>query len=128
MPKVNDDYIVIGANIYHNSSAALSINGNIVCAFNEDRFVKKKNEVSIPINSIKSCLKFAKVNISEVDELGITNDVNSLNSFEPSDWIANFLFKRQSRYTVEDWNRENELYWKQKLYNKKKMRVFIKIL
>ena len=46
---------------YHNSSACISQNGKIMAAFNEDRFVKKKNEVSFPLNSIKACLKKAKL-------------------------------------------------------------------
>ena len=32
--------------MFHNSSCCLSINGEIVSALHEDRFVKRKNEVA----------------------------------------------------------------------------------
>ncbi len=107
---------------YHNSSACISQNGKIMAAFNEDRFVKKKNEVSFPLNSIKACLKKAKLKPKDINFFGIVNDKNSLKN---KNSILNFLFKRQSRYSVSDWKKENELYWKPTLLeNKKKLSFF----
>ncbi len=106
---------------YHNSSACISQNGKIMAAFNEDRFVKKKNEVSFPLNSIKACLKKAKLKPKDINFFGIVNDKNSLKN---KNSILNFLFKRQSRYSVSDWKKENELYWKPTLLENKKKIIF----
>ena len=41
-------------------------------------------------------------------------------SFKSKNSILNFLYKRQSRYTVKDWKQENTIYWYKKLILKKK--------
>ncbi len=110
---------------YHNSSASISQGNKIVAAFQEDRFVKKKNEVGIPLNSIKACLNFLKINAEDVDLIGIVNDENSLKS---KNSILNFLYKRQSRYTVEDWKHENNFYWYKNLIQKKKIDSFYSVM
>lgn len=53
--------------LYHDSSAALCINGNIVAAVQEERFTRKKFDSSIPINSINYCLDFAGISPSQLD-------------------------------------------------------------
>ena len=40
----------------------------------------------------------------------------------------NFLFKRQSRYTIKDWKDENSLYWYQNLIKKKKVDSFFSVM
>lgn len=110
---------------YHNSSACISINGEIVAAFNEDRFVKKKNEVSFPLNSIKACLRKTKLKPKDIHYFGIVNDKDSLKS---KNSILNFLFKRQSRYSVSDWKKENEFYWKPILLKNRKKVSFFKAM
>ena len=52
---------------YHDSAAALVINGNIISAAQEERFTRIKHDASFPINSIKYCLKSAKLKISDID-------------------------------------------------------------
>ena len=110
---------------YHNSSASISKGSKILAAFQEDRFVKKKNEVGIPLNSIKACLRFLNVRAEDVDFVGIVNDTNS---FKSKNSILNFLFKRQSRYSVEDWKKENDLFWYKKLIQKKKTDSFFSVM
>ena len=116
-----NDIITLSIYEYHNSSASISKGAKILAAFQEDRFVKKKNEVGIPINSIKACLKFLKAKPEDIDYVGIVNDKNS---FKSKNSILNFLFKRQSRYTVDDWKQENDLFWYKKLIQKKKIVSF----
>ena len=115
------DIITLSIYEYHNASASISRGSKIVAAFQEDRFVKRKNEVGIPINAISACLNFLKISASEVDYLGIVNDDESLKS---KNSILNFLFKRQSRYSVDDWKKENDLFWYKKLINKDKTESF----
>ena len=115
------DIITLSIYEYHNASASISKGSKIVAAFQEDRFVKKKNEVGIPINAIKACLNFLKISANEVDYIGIVNDDESLKS---KNSILNFLFKRQSRYSVDDWKKENDLFWYKKLIKKDKTESF----
>lgn len=42
---------------YHDSAACLLEEGNIVCAVQEERFTRKKNDPSFPYHSIKFCLE-----------------------------------------------------------------------
>ena len=107
------DIITLSIYEYHNASASISKGSKIVAAFQEDRFVRKKNEVGIPICSIRACLKALNITPQEVDYIGIVNDRNSSKS---KNSILNFLFKRQSRYSVDDWKKENNLYWFKKNY------------
>ena len=115
------DLVTLSIYEYHNSSASISKGTQILAAFQEDRFVRRKNEVGIPLNSIKACLKYLNIKAEEVDCIGIVNDKNS---FKSKNSILNFLFKRQSRYTIKDWKDENSLYWYQNLIKKKKVDSF----
>ena len=46
-------YIVLGGYEGHNASSALMIDGKIICASHEERFSKLKNDVGMPIQSMK---------------------------------------------------------------------------
>ncbi|MDP2632339.1 MAG: carbamoyltransferase C-terminal domain-containing protein [Candidatus Curtissbacteria bacterium] len=59
--------IVLGVNEAHNSSAVLAIDGKIVAAAQEERFVRVKNQFGIPYNAIKFCLDFAKISPENID-------------------------------------------------------------
>lgn len=52
---------------YHDSAAALVIDGKIVAAAQEERFTRKKHDSSFPANAVKFCLDFEAVKISELD-------------------------------------------------------------
>ena len=45
---------------YHDSAAALLIDGKIIAAAQEERFTRKKHDSSYPYNSIKYVLSEAK--------------------------------------------------------------------
>lgn len=51
--------------LYHDSAAALIVDGQVVSAVQEERFTRKKNDKSFPVNAIEYCLK--KNNISSGD-------------------------------------------------------------
>lgn len=46
--------------LYHDSAAALIINGEIVAAVQEERFTRKKGDSSLPVNSIRYCISLLK--------------------------------------------------------------------
>ena len=52
---------------YHDSAATLLRDGEIVSAVQEERFSRKKNDASFPINAIKYCLKSNKLNLKDID-------------------------------------------------------------
>ena len=59
---------IIGiSSFYHDSSASLIINGEIINAVQEERFTRIKHDSSFPVNSIKYILKENKITLNEID-------------------------------------------------------------
>jgi carbamoyltransferase len=52
---------------YHDSAAALLIDGKITAAAQEERFTRRKHDAHYPHNAIKYCLSEAKVTLAEID-------------------------------------------------------------
>ena len=60
--------IVLGLNINHADTAAcIIVNGKIIAAIEEERFVRKKHYAGFPLNSIEFCLSIAKLTINDVN-------------------------------------------------------------
>jgi carbamoyltransferase len=55
---------------YHDSAAALLIDGQIVAAAQEERFSRKKHDASFPRLAIDYCLKHAGLSICDIDYVG----------------------------------------------------------
>jgi carbamoyltransferase len=54
---------------YHDSAVALLVDGKIQTAVQEERFTRKKNDSSFPINSINYILKKYNINLDEIDHV-----------------------------------------------------------
>ncbi len=54
---------------YHDSAAAIIQDGKIIAAAQEERFTRIKHDESFPINAVQFCLKYAGVNINDVDAI-----------------------------------------------------------
>ncbi len=54
---------------YHDAAAALIKDGEIICAFQEERFSRIKHDPSFPINSIKNCLEFASISFDDIEKV-----------------------------------------------------------
>jgi len=52
---------------YHDSAAAIVVDGKIVAAAQEERFSRKKHDHRFPINAVKYCLSEAGINSSQLD-------------------------------------------------------------
>ena len=52
---------------YHDSAAALLVDGNVISAAQEERFSRRKHDPSFPSHAIRSCLDQAGLNISDLD-------------------------------------------------------------
>ena len=54
---------------YHDSAAAIIVNGEIIAAAQEERFTRKKHDASYPRNAINYVLKEAALKLNEVDQI-----------------------------------------------------------
>jgi carbamoyltransferase len=52
---------------YHDSAAALVIDGRVVAAAQEERFTRKKHDARFPHHAIRACLESARVRPAELD-------------------------------------------------------------
>ena len=55
---------------YHDSAAALVVDGEIVAAAQEERFTRKKRDPDFPVNAIEYCLDEAKLTPEQLDYVG----------------------------------------------------------
>ena len=54
---------------YHDSAAALIVDGEIIAAAQEERFSRKKHDARYPYNAVKYVLEEGNINLSEVDHI-----------------------------------------------------------
>ena len=54
---------------YHDSAATILVDGKIIAAAQEERFTRKKHDSSYPFNAIEFVLDFAKIKLSDVDQI-----------------------------------------------------------
>ena len=54
---------------YHDSAACILINGKIIAAAQEERFTRKKHDSDYPYNAVEFVLKYAKIKLSQVDQI-----------------------------------------------------------
>ena len=92
------------------ASACIIVDGEIVAAAHEERFTRIKSDVGFPYNSIKFCLSKTGLSGKDIDVVALSNKSFNLNG------IANILFKRQSKYSIDDWIYENKHYWFRKFF------------
>lgn len=54
---------------YHDSAAALVVDGKIISAAQEERFTRKRHDSNYPRNAIRHCLSIAKLDLSDIDAI-----------------------------------------------------------
>ena len=54
---------------YHDSAAAIIVNGEIIAAAQEERFTRKKHDSRYPKNAINYVLKETSLKLNEVDQI-----------------------------------------------------------
>ena len=68
---------ILGLNAYHGDcSACLFKDNKIIAAIEEERITRIKHAAGFPINSIKFCLEFAKINLDQIDYIAINRNPN----------------------------------------------------
>lgn len=55
------------SSFYHDSAAALIIDGKVIAAAQEERFTRKKHDSSFPVSAIKYCLNHSNITINQLD-------------------------------------------------------------
>ena len=63
-------YILGISAFYHDSAAALLVDGEVIAAAQEDRFTRKKGDASYPANAIEYCLREAGIQASDLSYVG----------------------------------------------------------
>ncbi len=98
---------------FHDSAAAILIDGKIIAAAQEERFTRIKHDAKFPKNAVQYCLKAAGVNLREVDSVAfyekpflkferlletylnyVPNGLSSFNKAMPL-WIKEKIFQKQ---------------------------------
>ena len=60
-------YILGISAYYHDSAAALVVDGDISAAAQEERFTRKKHDARFPVNAARFCLRHAGIQLHDVD-------------------------------------------------------------
>ncbi len=69
-------YLGITLGWMHDSAACLIEDNKIITLAEEERFTRRKHDGSQPINAIKFCLKKAGINLSDVEKVGVSTEMN----------------------------------------------------
>ncbi|NTW98736.1 MAG: carbamoyl transferase [Geobacteraceae bacterium] len=84
------------------SSTSLFQNGQVVAATHEERFTRKKNDETFPIQAINYCLKQGGVQPSDLDAVAIASYLGA--SYDDS-------VMRKSQWTTDDYLKEQYCRW-----------------
>lgn len=67
--------IILGINAYHgDASAAITRDGELIAAVEEERFNRNKHCAGFPRESVRYCLEAAGISIEDVEHVGISRD------------------------------------------------------
>ena len=71
---------------YHDSAAALAVDGQIIAAAQEERFSRVKQDASFPSNAVEYCLKEGGITTGELDYVVFHEKpfLKNINIAEPS--------------------------------------------
>jgi len=65
--------IVLGLNYYfHDSSAALVVDGQLIVALEEERFTRNKHTREFPVNAIRECLRIGGIDADQIDHVAVS--------------------------------------------------------
>ena len=100
---------------YHDSAAALIVDGNIVAAAQEERFTRKKHDPDFPQNAVDFCLREAGISPKSLDYVAFYD--KPLNKFERL--LETYLAYAPSGY--RSFRQSMPLWLKQKLHLPREM-------
>ena len=84
---------ILGINAFHgDSSAALIKDGVIICAIEEERFTRIKHWAGFPANSIKYCLQYENISITDVDYITVSRNTKA-------NLLSKIIYTLKNRFT-----------------------------
>lgn len=90
------------------STAAVLVDGEIVSCVSEERFSRRKNDMSYPYRAIDECLRIAGLEGKDLDAVALAS-----RQAGPDDMRV----RRYSAFSVADWIREQNEFWRPTLYD-----------
>ncbi len=94
----------------HPTTVSLSKDGVVLSATLEERYSRSKNDECFPIKSIEYCLSNAGITADQLDYLAIAGRSSN----------AHYNVTKKSKWSVEDYIKEQNEYWIPRLYGEKK--------
>src|SRR5215510_5402732 len=79
---------------FHDSAAALLVEGRIVAAGQEERFTRIKHDAEFPRHAIEFCLRQAGISITDVDR--VVYYENALKKFDRIVWASDLREQQKS--------------------------------
>jgi carbamoyltransferase len=69
----------LGVNVYgHDTAAALVIDGELICAVEEERLSRQKHDAQLPFQAIEFCLRESQLTVDELDLIAFSTDLDRL--------------------------------------------------
>ena len=119
---------ILGLNVFHGDcSACLFKDDKLVAAIEEERITRIKHAAGFPINSIKFCLDFAKIDIKDIEYVAINRNPN-LRFFTKSIYaLKNILSTKKIFDRIKNYKKINSLEgeFKKHFSTKLKNKVFL---
>ena len=121
--------IILGLNCYHaDSSACIFVDNKLEFGIEEERLNRKKHWAGLPINSIKACLSYKNLKLSDITDIAInTNPLSNIKqkaSFFLKNYIIGTKKKEIFKRTKNKFNLINDI---NKSFKKDKLNKNIKL-
>ena len=110
MRYTSKSFKVLAISYGHEANASLMVDGKLVASAAEERFTKQKCQMNYPKHSINFCLSYANIKPNDLDVFAIVSK---------NDEMEQNLVNRIDTFSIKDFLKEQDDYWRPKLYEKK---------
>ena len=107
--------IILGISDSIESHACILKDGQLIGAVAEERFSRLKSDSGYPKKSIDYLLKYLNIKSKDIDKVVLAGFDNG---------IFQAIYKPNAKFSVFHWIKQNELFWKPKLYYNKKINEY----
>ncbi len=95
--------IILGISEAHEAHACLLKDGKLLGVMAEERLSRVKTDSRYPRRAIDALMKMTGIPASEIDAVAFA---------AKSDWIWQILYNKHAKFSVDDWVKECDIYWK----------------
>jgi len=107
--------IILGISDSIESHACILKDGKLIGAVAEERFSRLKSDTGYPKKSIEFLLKYLKISTKDIDKVVLAGFDNG---------IFQTIYKPNAKFSVSHWIKQNELYWKKKIYHNEELNEY----